>query len=406
MKASELLRQYREGERNFQGIKLRGESLRGKNLSGADFSGADIRGADFTNANLKSAKFCRVKTGLQQPHFTIYTGVVIILLVLAALSNSSRVVLGVITILSTAIVFIAHGRTSTIQELVATINTVIGIGIAVSFFLTLLFCTFITGSISRVIVTTALLPLLWVLIVGSLISIRGSRAGIVSGAIAKVKHGLIPVILAITNELIKMTVINLSGTSFRKADLTDLDFFQATIQNTNFSYAILHNVFWRDVRKFNHLRLGESYLANPKIRQLVVTGKIQNQNFDYQNLRGINLQGADLADASFIGADLNEANLQDADLSRAKLVQTQLDEADLTGAILTGATIEDWGITRDTKLDGVLHRNNKIPWDYASFLDYAAERIFLQKVGGGYIFIHRMLMEHFAQMTNKPQNKH
>jgi hypothetical protein len=23
---------------------------------------------------------------------------------------------------------------------------------------------------------------------------------------------------------------------------------------------------------------------------------------------------------------------------------------------------------------------------------------FLQKVGGGYIFIHRMLMEHFAQM--------
>ena len=46
----------------------------------------------------------------------------------------------------------------------------------------------------------------------------------------------------------------------------------------------------------------------------------------------------------------------------------------------------------------ILHHNNYIPWNYAHFLDYAAERIFLQKVGGGYIFIHRMLMEHFAQM--------
>jgi len=39
-----------------------------------------------------------------------------------------------------------------------------------------------------------------------------------------------------------------------------------------------------------------------------------------------------------------------------------------------------------------------IPWNYARFLDYATEHIFLQKVGGGYIFIHQTLMEHFAQM--------
>lgn len=49
----------------------------------------------------------------------------------------------------------------------------------------------------------------------------------------------------------------------------------------------------------------------------------------------------------------------------------------------------------------ILYRNNYIPWNYARFLDYATDRIFLQKVGGGYIFIHRMLMEHFAQMTDK-----
>ncbi len=32
------------------------------------------------------------------------------------------------------------------------------------------------------------------------------------------------------------------------------------------------------------------------------------------------------------------------------------------------------------------------------FLDYCAERIFLHKVGDGYIFIHRTLMEYFATL--------
>jgi len=38
------------------------------------------------------------------------------------------------------------------------------------------------------------------------------------------------------------------------------------------------------------------------------------------------------------------------------------------------------------------------PGNYARFLDYAVDRIFLQKVGGGYRFIHRFLLEHFAEM--------
>jgi hypothetical protein len=44
------------------------------------------------------------------------------------------------------------------------------------------------------------------------------------------------------------------------------------------------------------------------------------------------------------------------------------------------------------------------PASYARFLDYAVDRIFLQKVGGGYRFIHRLLLEHFADMeTAQPQ---
>lgn len=46
----------------------------------------------------------------------------------------------------------------------------------------------------------------------------------------------------------------------------------------------------------------------------------------------------------------------------------------------------------------VLHLQGYIPWNLARFLDFAAERTFLQKVGGGYIFIHRLLLEHFAAL--------
>ncbi len=52
----------------------------------------------------------------------------------------------------------------------------------------------------------------------------------------------------------------------------------------------------------------------------------------------------------------------------------------------------------------ILSCNGYIPWNYARFLDYASERIFLQKVGGGYIFIHRLLLEHFSSLR-LPNNR-
>jgi hypothetical protein len=45
----------------------------------------------------------------------------------------------------------------------------------------------------------------------------------------------------------------------------------------------------------------------------------------------------------------------------------------------------------------ILHRKNRMPWNYAKFLDFAADRLLLKKIGGSYIFFHRMLLEHFAQ---------
>jgi eukaryotic-like serine/threonine-protein kinase len=45
-----------------------------------------------------------------------------------------------------------------------------------------------------------------------------------------------------------------------------------------------------------------------------------------------------------------------------------------------------------------LRHSGSAPWQYVDFLDYAAERIFLRKVGGGYMFIHRLLQDYFASL--------
>jgi DNA polymerase III delta prime subunit len=53
----------------------------------------------------------------------------------------------------------------------------------------------------------------------------------------------------------------------------------------------------------------------------------------------------------------------------------------------------------------VLSREGLLPWNLVPFLDYATERIFLRKVGGGYVFVHRMLMEYFADLEPGPGSK-
>ncbi|HAX70045.1 MAG TPA: NACHT domain-containing protein [Anaerolineae bacterium] len=46
----------------------------------------------------------------------------------------------------------------------------------------------------------------------------------------------------------------------------------------------------------------------------------------------------------------------------------------------------------------MLIKNNFLPRQLIPFLDYAVDLIFLRRVGGSYIFVHRLLMEHFAEM--------
>lgn len=84
----------------------------------------------------------------------------------------------------------------------------------------------------------------------------------------------------------------------------------------------------------------------------------------------------------------------------------------LTDALIVGVIIGlifgllNGGFTciQHFNLRRILYRKGCIPWNYANLLDYASERLLLKKVGGGYVFYHRMLMEHFAQRDRTTQS--
>ena len=65
--------------------------------------------------------------------------------------------------------------------------------------------------------------------------------------------------------------------------------------------------------------------------------------------------------------------------------------------------VSTYSLIQHFSLRLVLWISNYAPWNYARFLDYATDRLFLQRVGGGYRFIHRLLQEHFAQMWSEKQ---
>lgn len=47
----------------------------------------------------------------------------------------------------------------------------------------------------------------------------------------------------------------------------------------------------------------------------------------------------------------------------------------------------------------ILWANGYAPWNYAKFLNYCTNRLFLQRVGGGYRFMHDLLRQHFANYS-------
>jgi uncharacterized protein YjbI with pentapeptide repeats len=68
----------------------------------------------------------------------------------------------------------------------------------------------------------------------------------------------------------------------------------------------LTKVRWKDAKKLDRARVGNSILQNPQVRELLVTLNGAEQNYSSTNLRGANLAGAKLMGANFTGAILSE----------------------------------------------------------------------------------------------------
>ena len=388
MRAREILQEYKEGERNFRKQNLRGLSFKGKNLSGADFSGADIRGTNFRGAVLRGTKFQGAKAGLQRRWVVVFLIIAFILEGISGFvslftghfislifdnSNLENQVTGWISLILLIlfwIVVVSRGIVAGFAVLAFVVVVAGAFAVAVAFAIAGAFAVAFAGAFAvafagAVTFVGAVAGAFTVAFASAFaVAFAGADAFTVAFAgIGALTTTLLSVYVAYRamkgdkkQALIRNVAIAFAatgGTCFREADLTDADFSNATLKSTDFRKANLTRTCFRDTKKLDRARPGKTYLQEAKVRELVKTGQAKNQNFDRLDLQGANLQGANLVNASFIEANLNSANLQDADLSRAKLVGTFLDQTDFTGATLTGAFIEDWGITAETKLNGI-----------------------------------------------------
>ena len=403
MKASEVLRIYRTGQRDFQGVNLRGQSFKGQDLSGADFSEADIRSANFTGANLRGAKFCGAKAGLQRRWAA---PLVIISWLLAGISGLGSLMVAALVslifesdldshiagfassiVLIFFLILIIH-QGIRVEVVVAAVSSV-AVAVAVGAVVEAVAAAEAAAAAEAVAVVAAAAGAV-VAAVAVAVAAASLLAGAVAEAVAVVAAVAVAVAAAAAVSSVAVAVVAAvavaalvvivgmyiggralkgderdvwvrsfaiafaatGGTRFRGADLTEANFTGARLKSTDLRKAILTRVRWYRVEMLDYVRPGDTYLKDAQLRQWLI-GEGKDNNFDRQDLRGVNLQGAILTDASFIGADLSGANLQDANLSKAKLVQTLLDKTDLTGATLTGAYIVEWSITTSTILNGV-----------------------------------------------------
>jgi uncharacterized protein YjbI with pentapeptide repeats len=141
---------------------------------------------------------------------------------------------------------------------------------------------------------------------------------------------------------------NLCGAFFTDAMLARASFADSRRQTTR-----LERVCWHGAKGLELARPGSTILAQPRCRQLMITGSAPGADLHGLNLRGAYLPKSELRGADLRATNLAEALLSDAHLEGANLKASQCLGTDLTGAHLTGATLEGWNIDHATQLSGV-----------------------------------------------------
>jgi eukaryotic-like serine/threonine-protein kinase len=78
--------------------------------------------------------------------------------------------------------------------------------------------------------------------------------------------------------------------------------------------------------------------------------------------------------------------------------------AGLIAGLIVGLNRGGSAVIKHYALRLMLWLKGYTPFRFVRFLDHCAKLILLKKVGGGYIFIHRMLLEYFAELTPESMN--
>jgi hypothetical protein len=72
----------------------------------------------------------------------------------------------------------------------------------------------------------------------------------------------------------------------------------------------------------------------------------------------------------------------------------------ISGFLVTWAMSGGVTILRHYVIRWLLTRSHRFPWRAQTFLDDAAARMLLQRVGSGYRFMHHRLLDYFANLDN------
>ncbi|MEI1377198.1 pentapeptide repeat-containing protein [Nostoc sp.] len=393
---------------DYSGQNLRGRSFKGQNLTGANFSKADIRGANFTNAILKNADFTGAKAGLQR-RWTI--GLLTVSWLLSGLSGLLSIVLGalvalifksnntehfiagivsLILLLVFCIITIRKGLTASLGAFALAFAVAIAIAIAIAatgaiavaaavggvFGLTVAVAVAVGIAVAVAIAVAGAVAIAVAgavaVAVGIAVAVAIAVAIAVAGALAAARAGALAFAFAFTlfnayigwrslagNEKdawvrsFAIAFAATGGTSFRGADLTDVDFTGAILRNTDFRNANLTRTRFYEVKKLDLARVDNTILINLAVLNLLISRNGRKKSYLGANLKGANLIGADLKEANLKDADITEATFQGACLEWANLTLAQVVGTNFTSAQMTGACVEAWNIESTTKLDNV-----------------------------------------------------
>ncbi|MCC5642571.1 pentapeptide repeat-containing protein [Nostoc sp. CHAB 5824] len=399
---------------DYSGQNLRGRSFKGQNLTGANFSKADIRGANFTNAILKDANFTGAKAGLQQ-RCTI--ALLIALLLLSALSGfaSEYVIYGLYCLIDPSQPYTRTASVATIVVLIfffsLTIYKGLDISLNISIFVSAIASSVVTATISTIVhlhgnnmsngvsfagaVAAAIVDAgvidCAIIIVGMnqvniynfarVAFIVGFAAFCSSNVVSETRDKIdilsfrtvtgivITFIMSLSiyiawnamkgderYDLIRKIAIAFAatgGTSFRNADLTNVNFTGATLKNTDLREANLTRTCFSEVKKLDFARLDNTILTNTDVLKLLVTGNGREKSYIGANFKGANLNGVNLTQANLKNADISQATFQQACLEWANLTLAQAVGTNFTNAHMTGVSVEAWNIESTTLLNNV-----------------------------------------------------